>query len=85
MSFGDLLEELKKDREARTRRERHGLGQITFFNEMPIGAIGCGLPDGSLADAECLLPHVAVPDEALRVWTRRLSRHAVSSPGTAHN
>lgn len=72
MSLGDLLDELKRDREARTRRERHGLGEITFFNGMPTSATGCRLPDGSLADAECLLPHLAVPDEAHRVWTRRL-------------
>jgi hypothetical protein len=72
MSLGDLLEDLKKDREAHTRRERHGSGEITFFNEMPISATGCRLPDGLLADAECLLPHIAAADEALRVWTRRL-------------
>jgi hypothetical protein len=47
MSLGDLLEDLKNDQEARTRRERHGSGEITFFNEMPVSAIGCRLPDGS--------------------------------------
>jgi hypothetical protein len=72
MSFGGFLDELRKDRESRTRRERHGSGQVTFFNETPVSATGCRLPDGSLVDAECLLPDVAVPDEELRVWTRRL-------------
>jgi hypothetical protein len=76
MSLSDFFDRLQQDREARTRRERHGLGEITFLDDVPIRATGCTLPDGTLTDAECLLPHVAVPDEACRVWTRRL-------PGTA--
>lgn len=76
MSLSDFFDRLQKDREARTRRERHGLGEITFLDDVPIRAIGCILPDGTLTDAECLLPYVAVADDAGRVWTRRL-------PGTA--
>jgi hypothetical protein len=72
VSLKDFLAELEWDREARTRRERHGQGEITFLNNAPIRATGCTLPDGSLTDADCLLPHVPVPDEAQRVWTRRL-------------
>lgn len=72
MSFKDLLDELQKDREACTRREHHGRGGLTFFNGMPTTATGCTLPDGSLTDAECLMPHAAVNDDAQRVWTRRL-------------
>lgn len=76
MSLTDFLDRLQEDRDARTRRERHGVGEITFFDGVPIRATGCTLSDGALADAECLLPHVAVLNEASRVWTRRL-------PGTA--
>ena len=76
MSLKDLFAEWAKDRETRTRRERHGLGEMTFLDGVPISATGCTLPDGTLTDAECLLPHAAVPDEDHRVWTRRL-------PGTA--
>ena len=76
MSLTDFFDRLQADRDARTRRERHGLGEITLFDAVPIRASGCTLPDGTLTDAECLLPHVAAPDAACRVWTRRL-------PGTA--
>lgn len=72
MSFRDLLDELRKDREARTRCERHGPGELTFFDGMPTRATGCTLPDGSLSDAECLMPHAAVTNDAQLVWTRRL-------------
>jgi hypothetical protein len=76
MSLNDLLTELHKDREARTRRERHGRGELTLLDGVPMSATGCMLPDGTLTDAECLLPHAGVSDETRRVWTRRL-------PGTA--
>jgi hypothetical protein len=76
MSLKDLFAEWAKDREARTRRVRHGLGEMTFLDGVPISATGCTLPDGTLTDAECLLSHAAVPNEDHRVWTRRL-------PGTA--
>jgi hypothetical protein len=72
MGLKDLFAELEKEREARTRRERHGRGEITLFADVPIRATGCMLPDGSLTDAECLMPHTVVPGEAHRVWTRRL-------------
>src|SRR5580704_12952121 len=72
MSLNDLFAELQKNREARTRRERHGLGEITFTDDVPVNATGCTLPDGTLTDAECLLPNVPVPDETCPVWTRRL-------------
>ena len=71
MGVRDLLDEFRKDREARTRRERHGLGELTFFDGVPTSATGCTLPDGSLTDADCLMPH-AVCADAQRVWTRRL-------------
>jgi hypothetical protein len=76
MSLKDLFAELTKDREAMRRRERHGRGDLTFLDGMPVSAIACALPDGTLTDAECLLPRAAVSTEAQRVWTRRL-------PGTA--
>jgi hypothetical protein len=72
MSLKDLFAEWDKDREARTRRERHGRGELTLFDGRPISATGCTLPDGSLTDAECLMPRAADCDEAHRVWTRRL-------------
>ena len=72
MSFTDLLDELRKDRETRTRRERHGQGELTFFDGLPTRATGCTLPDGSLTDAECLMSYAAITDDAQRVWTRRL-------------
>jgi hypothetical protein len=76
MDLNNFLDRLHNDREARTHRERHGLGEMTFFDDLPIRATGCTLPDGRLTDAECLLPHLAVRDDACRVWTRRI-------PGTA--
>lgn len=76
MNLKDFSAEMQRDREARTRRERQGQSELTFFDDAPIRASGCMLPDGTLTDAECLLPHAPAPDEASRVWTRRL-------PGTA--
>jgi hypothetical protein len=72
MSFQDWFTELREDRDARTRRERHGRGELTLVDGVPQYATGCLLPDGALTDAECLLAHVAVPDTTCRVWTRRL-------------
>ena len=72
MSLKELFVRLDKDRETRTRRERHGQGELTLLDGMPMSATGCVLPDGTLTDAECLLPYVSVPDETHRVWTRRL-------------
>lgn len=81
MSLKDVLAELDKDREARTRRERHGRGELTLLDGVPVSATGCTLSDGSLTDAECLVPHIAVPDETCRVWTRRLSGSALRRRG----
>ena len=72
MSVKDLVAELDREREAHTRRERHGRGELTLSNGVSIRATGCTLPDGSLTDAECLTPRGAVCDDAQRVWTRRL-------------
>lgn len=72
MSLADLLDELQQDREARTRRERHGQGELTFVDGRPTRATGCTLPDSSLTDAQCLTPHAAVTDDARLVWVRRL-------------
>jgi hypothetical protein len=72
MSLNEFFAEAERDRERRTRRERHGQGELRFFDNAPIRATGCKLPDGTLTDAECLLPHASVPDDAHRVWTRRL-------------
>jgi hypothetical protein len=78
MSLKELFVRLDEDREA---RERHGQGELTLLNGMPMSATGCVLPDGTLTDAECLLPYVSVPDETHRVWTRRLPGLAVRRRG----
>ena len=75
MSWSEWANQTAADRDARTRRERHGAGELTLLDGIPIRATGCLLPDGSLTDAERLLSNVEV-DDALQVWTRRL-------PGTA--
>jgi hypothetical protein len=75
MSWTEWANQAAADREARTRRERHGAGELTLLDDIPIRATGCLLLDGSLTDAERLLSHIEV-DDALQVWTRRL-------PGTA--
>lgn len=81
MSLKELLVRLDEDRETRTRRERHGQGELTLLNGMPMSATGCVLPDGTLTDAECLLPYVSVPDETHRVWTRCLPGLALRRRG----
>ena len=92
MSMAELIEllaEIDADCEARTRRERHGLGEITLVDNVPTQATGCCLPDGSLTDAECLTRHEDT-DAAHRVWIRRLAGSAMRrrgrlkvEPGTA--
>jgi len=72
MSPKDWFRELDEAREARTRRDRHGQGELTLLDGVPQRATGCLLPDGSKTDARCLLPYVSVPTEQHRVWTRRL-------------
>ena len=76
MSLTDWWAEMAADREARTRHERHGSGEITFLDEVPTHATGCRLPDGSVTDAVCLTQQAAMSDEVPRVWTRCL-------PGTS--
>jgi hypothetical protein len=72
MSLADWFQQRDRDLEARTRRERHGQGELTVVDGLPVRAAGCTLPDGTFTDAECLLPHVAVADETQRVWIRRI-------------
>jgi hypothetical protein len=72
MSLKGVFAEIQKERDARTRRERHGDGELTFFGDTPIRATGCRLPDGNFTDAECLLPHAAIGEDKKRVWARRL-------------
>ena len=57
---------------ARTRVERHGAGEITLMDDLPLRAVGCTLLDGSLTDAECLVPGTTASPDIERVWTRRL-------------
>jgi hypothetical protein len=81
MSLKDWLSKQCDEREARTRRERHGQGELTLLDDVPLRATGCALPDGTITDAECLLRHVAFPDNASRVWTRCLPGSAVRRRG----
>ena len=76
MNLPDLFAELAKDQERHTRRERHGRSELVLRDGVPVSATDCIVPDGTLTDAEYLLPGVVVQNEADRVWTRRL-------PGTA--
>ncbi len=76
MSLRDLWAKIDADREARTRRERHGSGEVTFLDEVPTHATGCRLPDGLVTNAVCLTLQAVMPDEVPRVWTRCL-------PGTS--
>jgi hypothetical protein len=62
MRLKDLFAKLQDDREARTRRERHSQGELTLRDGVPLHAIGCILPDGTLTDADCLLPQCRRPD-----------------------
>ena len=71
MTLAEFMERTAADREARTQRMRHGEGVLTLVDGMPVSASGCLLPDGTVTDAECLLPHLAA-DDACRVWIRRL-------------
>jgi len=80
MALAEFMESAAADREARTQRVRHGESVLTFLDGAPVSASGCLLPDGSVTDAECLLPHIAV-DDALRVWTRCLRGTVVRRRG----
>ena len=76
MTLTEWFAERDADWAARTRVEQHGMAQLTLVDDLPLRATGCTLPDGALADAECLVPGTAASTNAERVWTRRL-------PGTA--
>jgi hypothetical protein len=76
----DLFAEMDADREARTRRELHGLGEITLLDNIPTQATGCCLPDGSLTDAECLTRREDI-DAASHVWIRRLAGSTIRRRG----
>jgi hypothetical protein len=74
----------------RTRVERHGTGELTLLDDLPLRATGCTLPDGTLAEAECLAPGTTASSDTERVWARRLPETAVRrrgrvivEPGTA--
>jgi hypothetical protein len=76
MSLKDWFAAVDADRKTRTRTERHGSGELTLWDDLPLSAKGCLLPDGTMTDADCLVPGTAISSDAARVWTRRL-------PGTA--
>ena len=76
MSLENWSAAVDADRKARTRAERHGAGELTLWDDLPLSAKGCLLPDGTMTDADCLVPGTAISSDAARVWTRRL-------PGTA--
>lgn len=81
MSLAEYFAERGRDREARTRREQHGVGELTLLDDIPTRALNCLLPDGTLTDAESLVWNVADLDEARRVWTRRLPSSALRRRG----
>lgn len=70
MPSSSFLENLTAEREARTRRERHGVGVLIRVDGRPVGATGCVLPDSTLVDARCLTVGSTVEREADHVWTR---------------
>lgn len=76
MSLEDWFAAVDADRKARTRTERHGAAELTLWDDLPLSAKGCLLQDGTMTDADCLVPGTAISSDAERVWTRRL-------PGTA--
>ena len=76
MSLENWFAAVDADRKARTRTELHGACELTLWDDLPLSAKGCLLPDGTMTDADCLVPGAATSSAAERVWTRRL-------PGTA--
>jgi hypothetical protein len=81
MSLEDLLAELHAAQEGHARRERHGQGELELRDDRPVRATACLLPNGSLTDAECLVPYIEVGDDTQRVWTRRLPGSALRRRG----
>ncbi len=68
MTMKDLLTKLDSDRNARTRRERHGRGELTFLDGVPTNATGCLLPDGTSTDAECLVDEQVLHEVGALGW-----------------
>ncbi len=81
MSLAKLFDKMHADREARTRRERHGVGELTFLDNAPTRASNCLLPDGTLTNAESLIWDLGGRQEARRVWTRRLPNSVLRRRG----
>lgn len=69
MSF---LDNWFADLEARTRRERHGIGELTIRDDLPLSATACIMPDGTTVDANCLFAGTATSLDADRVWSRAI-------------
>lgn len=65
----DYFAELKAAREADTRRERHGLGELVLRSGVPLEASGCLGPDDVLVNASCLTRSKELDDHE-RVWSR---------------
>lgn len=75
-TFRQTVDDLHAAREARTRRERHGEGELVLLDGVPIEATGCLLPGGARTAATCLTRGDGIPDGE-RVWTRPVA------PGSA--
>ena len=67
MSLEDWFAAVDAGRKARTRTARHGAGELTLWDDLPLSAKGCLLPDGTMTDAECLAPGTATTSDAERV------------------
>ena len=65
----DYFEKLDAAREADTRRERHGLGELILRGGVPSEASACFGPDGILSDVSCLTRSKEIEDHE-RVWSR---------------
>jgi hypothetical protein len=63
------VDDLHAAREARTRRERHGEGELVLLDGVPLEATGCVLPDGTCTAAACLTRGDGIPDGE-RIWAR---------------
>jgi hypothetical protein len=72
MTLNDWFAERDAAWKTRTRREQHGAGKLTLRDELPLCATGCTLPDGSLTDADCLVPGTPSSADTEQVWTRHL-------------
>ena len=68
----EFLEARIAAREAHTRRERHGVGELVRLDGVPTEAHGCLAPGGTPAEATCLTRQKGLAD-AERVWMRALA------------